>query len=121
MAGSPRLITCSGRPRRIPTTPASARTGTARPAASSISQAVSSGIYTLSIHYPHSIYTSLHPRSPLMMSWPHFYQADPRLLQDVEGLQPDRDKHQFQLDILPVRRRGSDEDGDNDIMTAVIT
>ena len=57
-----------------------------------------------------------------MMSWPHFYQADPRLLQDVEGLRPDRDKHQFQLDILPVRRRGSDEDGeDNDIMTAVIT
>ena len=41
-----------------------------------------------------------------MMSWPHFYQADPRLLQDVEGLQPDRDKHQFQLDILPVRSRG---------------
>ena len=55
-----------------------------------------------------------------MMSWPHFYQADPRLLQDVEGLQPDRDKHQFQLDILPVRRRGA-EDDDNDIMTAVMT
>ena len=71
--------------------------------------------------YLHSIYTYLHPRSPLMMSWPHFYQADPRLLRDVEGLRPDRDKHQFQLDILPVRRRGSDEDEDNDIMTAVIT
>ena len=64
-------------------------------------------IYTVSTHY-------LHPRSPLMMSWPHFYQADPRLLRDVEGLQPDRDKHQFQLDILPVRRRGSDEDGEKD-------
>ena len=113
MAGLPRLITCSGRPRRIPTTPASARTGTARPAASSTSLAVSSGIYTLlSIHYRHSIYTYLPPRSPLMMSWPHFYQADPRLLRDVEGLQPDRDKHQFQLDILPVRRRGYDEDND---------
>merc|ERR1711923_452119 len=66
-AGSPRLITCSGRPRRIPTTPASARTGTARPAASSTSQAVSSGIYTLllSIHYLHSIYPYLHSKYTL--------------------------------------------------------
>ena len=40
--------------------------------------------------------------SPLMMSWPHFYQADPKLLDDVIGLSPDKDKHQFQLDILPV-------------------
>ena len=43
--------------------------------------------------------------SPLMMSWPHFYQADPKLLEDVVGLQPDQDKHQFQLDILPVRMK----------------
>ena len=41
--------------------------------------------------------------SPLVMSWPHFFQADPKLLQDVEGLNPDREKHQFQLDVLPVR------------------
>ena len=40
--------------------------------------------------------------SPLMMSWPHFYQADPALLEQVVGLNPDRTKHQFQLDILPV-------------------
>lgn len=39
--------------------------------------------------------------SPLVMSWPHFFQADPKLLQDVEGLKPDREKHQFQLDVLP--------------------
>jgi len=39
--------------------------------------------------------------SPLMMSWPHFYQADPQLLEQVVGLSPDRSKHQFQLDILP--------------------
>ena len=37
-----------------------------------------------------------------MMSWPHFYQADPSLLDQVVGLNPDRTKHQFQLDILPV-------------------
>jgi hypothetical protein len=29
-------------------------------------------------------------------------QADPRLLEDVVGLQPDQEKHQFQIDILPV-------------------
>jgi len=39
--------------------------------------------------------------SPLMMSWPHFYQADPKLLEDVVGLQPNKDKHQFQVDVLP--------------------
>ena len=36
------------------------------------------------------------------MSWPHFFQADPKLLDDVIGLEPDQEKHQFQLDVLPV-------------------
>ena len=40
--------------------------------------------------------------SPLVMSWPHFFQADPKLLDDVIGLEPDQEKHQFQLDVLPV-------------------
>ena len=40
--------------------------------------------------------------SPLVMSWPHFFQADPKLLEDVIGLEPDQEKHQFQLDVLPV-------------------
>jgi len=39
--------------------------------------------------------------SPLMLSWPHFFQADPSLLAAVEGLTPRQDRHQFQIDILP--------------------
>jgi hypothetical protein len=31
-----------------------------------------------------------------------YFQADPRLLDDIVGLRPDQDKHQFQIDILPV-------------------
>ena len=36
-------------------------------------------------------------------------QADPRLVEDVVGLEPDQDKHQFQIDILPVGRPKKDE------------
>jgi len=39
--------------------------------------------------------------SPMMLSWPHFFQADPRLLDTVEGLNPTKEKHQFQIDIIP--------------------
>ena len=37
-----------------------------------------------------------------MLSWPHFFQADPSLLDAVEGLEPSKEKHQFHIDILPV-------------------
>ena len=30
------------------------------------------------------------------------FQADRRLLNTVEGLAPDKEKHQFYIDILPV-------------------
>ena len=39
--------------------------------------------------------------SPIMMSWPHFFQADPKLLETVEGLKPEQAKHQFFMDIQP--------------------
>ncbi len=39
--------------------------------------------------------------SPLMLSWPHFFQADRKLLDDVEGLEPRKERHQFHIDILP--------------------
>ena len=39
--------------------------------------------------------------SPVMMSWPHFFQADPKLLEDVVGLKPDPVKHQLYMDIQP--------------------
>ncbi|XP_040570236.1 scavenger receptor class B member 1 [Lepeophtheirus salmonis] len=39
--------------------------------------------------------------SPIIISWPHFYQANPNLLNEVEGLNPDPEKHQFYIDIQP--------------------
>ena len=37
-----------------------------------------------------------------MFSWPHFFQADPKLLDAVDGLKPDQKKHQSYFDVQPV-------------------
>ena len=37
------------------------------------------------------------------ISHPHFYQADPRLLEAVDGLEPNRDFHQTYFNMEPVR------------------
>ena len=37
-----------------------------------------------------------------MLSWPHFFQADPKLVRDVEGLSPNKEKHQFHIELQPV-------------------
>ena len=37
-----------------------------------------------------------------MLSWPHFFQADPKLIRDVEGLSPNKEKHQFHIEVQPV-------------------
>ena len=37
-----------------------------------------------------------------MLSWPHFFQADPKLLDAVDGLKPDQEKHQSYFDVQPV-------------------
>ena len=39
--------------------------------------------------------------APIALSYPHFYQADPSYRNAVEGLKPDKDKHQFYVDIAP--------------------
>jgi len=39
--------------------------------------------------------------SPTLLSWPHFFQADPKLVDAVEGLKPDQAKHQFSIDVQP--------------------
>ncbi|XP_042228429.1 lysosome membrane protein 2-like [Homarus americanus] len=43
--------------------------------------------------------------SPSIISWPHFYQADPKFLNAVDGLQPDAEKHAMYIDVSP--RTGS--------------
>jgi hypothetical protein len=37
-----------------------------------------------------------------MLSLPHFYLGDPRLLEEVEGLKPDPEKHDMYLDVHEV-------------------
>ena len=40
--------------------------------------------------------------APIAVSFPHFYQADPSFLAAIEsGLNPEKDKHQFYVDISP--------------------
>lgn len=38
---------------------------------------------------------------PLAVSYPHFYQAHPDYLKAVDGLSPDKEKHQFFVDVAP--------------------
>lgn len=42
--------------------------------------------------------------APVYISNPHFYQSDPKLLAEVEGLKPDRDLHETYFKIQPVRQ-----------------
>ena len=38
---------------------------------------------------------------PIALSYPHFYQADPSYLAAVEGLTPDKERHQIYVDVQP--------------------
>ncbi len=40
--------------------------------------------------------------APIIMSSPHFYQADETFVQDVFGMRPDKEQHQTTIDINPV-------------------
>ena len=44
------------------------------------------------------------PDSPVFISHPHFYNADPVLLDFVGGLSPNEDKHGLFIDIHPVSK-----------------
>jgi hypothetical protein len=46
-----------------------------------------------------------HTGAPAYLSFPHFYQADPALLDAVEGLKPEKEKHQTYFLIQPVSSR----------------
>ncbi|XP_067623366.1 protein peste-like [Eurosta solidaginis] len=39
--------------------------------------------------------------SPVFMSYPHFYNADPFYLEQVDGLKPEKDKHEFYMILEP--------------------
>lgn len=38
-----------------------------------------------------------------MVSFPHFYQADPKYINAIDGLSPNKDEHETYLDLQPVR------------------
>ncbi|KAI3362347.1 hypothetical protein L3Q82_012650, partial [Scortum barcoo] len=40
--------------------------------------------------------------APIIMSSPHFYQADDKFVQDVFGMKPEEDQHQTTIDINPL-------------------
>jgi scavenger receptor class B, member 1 len=42
---------------------------------------------------------------PAAVSQPHFFNADPSLLNEVEGMKPEAAKHQTILDIQPVTKK----------------
>lgn len=39
--------------------------------------------------------------APMAISWPHFLYGDPKLLEEVEGLNPNPNLHEFYLDFQP--------------------
>ena len=39
--------------------------------------------------------------APLALSMPHFLNADPSYTDRIEGLNPDPEKHQFYMDVMP--------------------
>lgn len=41
--------------------------------------------------------------APIIMSSPHFYQADEKFAQDVFGMKPKQEHHQTVIDINPVK------------------
>ncbi|XP_054896466.1 lysosome membrane protein 2c isoform X1 [Poeciliopsis prolifica] len=40
--------------------------------------------------------------APIIMSSPHFYQADEKFVEDVFGMRPNKDEHQTAIDINPL-------------------
>lgn len=42
------------------------------------------------------------PGAPIIMSSPHFYQADEKFVDDVFGMKPKKEYHETTIDINPV-------------------
>ncbi|XP_056642709.1 protein croquemort-like [Diorhabda sublineata] len=40
-------------------------------------------------------------RAPALVSYPHFYLADPSYLESIEGLKPEKEKHEMYLSLQP--------------------
>jgi scavenger receptor class B, member 1 len=42
--------------------------------------------------------------TPVFMSFPHFYKADPFYTSQVDGMKPDKSRHEFSMSFEPVRK-----------------
>lgn len=40
--------------------------------------------------------------APIVVSFPHFYQADPAYINAIDGLNPNKEEHETYLDLQPV-------------------
>lgn len=40
--------------------------------------------------------------APIVVSFPHFYQADPTYINAIDGLNPNKEEHETYLDLQPV-------------------
>lgn len=40
--------------------------------------------------------------APIVVSFPHFYQADEKYVKAIEGMNPNEEEHETYLDINPV-------------------
>lgn len=50
------------------------------------------------------VFPRLHPGAPIVVSFPHFYQADPAYINAVDGLNPNEEEHETYLDLQPVQQ-----------------
>ena len=39
--------------------------------------------------------------APLALSMPHFYQADQGFRDAIDGMKPEKEKHEFFMDVVP--------------------
>lgn len=60
------------------------------------------GLNDLKVSLFFFFFFSPHPEAPMFLSHPHFYNADPALVDAVEGLHPSKDQHALFLDVHPV-------------------
>lgn len=49
-----------------------------------------------------NFYFKKFPDIPAAVSYPHFYRSDPSLLDEVEGLDPNAEKHSTEIVLQPV-------------------
>lgn len=43
-----------------------------------------------------------HAGAPIIMSFPHFYQADEKFVSAIKGMRPNKEEHETFVDINPV-------------------